>query len=109
MRIGLEEMAVLEGAGLALVGVDRHQARAGLAQHRAPLARGREARAAAAAQARLVDDVDQLLAGERAAAQALQRLVAAVGAIGVEVLVGVGITGSWRCSSIALVTVAASA
>ena len=88
MRIGLEEMPVLEGARLAFVGVDRHQARALLAQHGFPLARGREARAAAAAQARLVDDVDQLLARERAAAQALKRLVAAVGTIGVEVLVG---------------------
>ena len=62
VRIGLEEIAVLEGAGLAFVGIDRHQARAGFAKDRLPFARGRKARAAAAAQTRLVDDVDQLLA-----------------------------------------------
>src|ERR1700736_1430068 len=33
MRIGLEIVAVLEGAGLALVGVDRHQPRALLLAH----------------------------------------------------------------------------
>ena len=50
MRVGLEVVAVLEGAGLALVGVDRHQPRPRLGADEAPLAPGREARAAEAAQ-----------------------------------------------------------
>ena len=52
MRIALEVEAVLEGAGLAFVDVDRHQARRRLAAHDAPLAAGRKAGAAEAAQAR---------------------------------------------------------
>jgi hypothetical protein len=51
MRVGLEVVAVLEGAGLALVGVDRHQARPLLLTHEAPFAPGRKAGAAEAAQA----------------------------------------------------------
>ena len=65
MRVGFQEVPVLEGAGLALVGIDGHQARPGLAHDRPPLARRREAGAAAAAQAGLVDDVDELLAADR--------------------------------------------
>ncbi len=52
MRIGFEIIAILEGAGLALVAIDRHQPRPGLAEHRAPFASGRKAGAAEAAQAR---------------------------------------------------------
>ena len=51
MRVALEVGAVLEGAGLALVDVHGHQARRGLLAHDAPLAAGREAGAAQAAQA----------------------------------------------------------
>jgi hypothetical protein len=51
VRVAFEVDAVLEGAGFAFVDVDRHQARAGLGAHDAPLAPGREAGAAQAAQA----------------------------------------------------------
>ncbi len=74
VRIALEVGAVLEGAGLALVDVDRHQARRRLLAHDAPLAAGREARAAEAAQARvfhrLQHVVGVLLAVRDAAASA---------------------------------------
>ena len=49
--VGFQIMAVLEGARLALVAVDRHQARAGFGADEAPLAPGRETGAAEAAQA----------------------------------------------------------
>ena len=51
MRLALEVDAVLEGAGLALVAVDRHQPRSLLGAHQAPLAPRREAGAAQAPQA----------------------------------------------------------
>ena len=60
MRVALEIVAVLEGAGLALVGVDREIARLRLLAHELPLAPGREAGAAEAAQARLVERGEQL-------------------------------------------------
>ncbi len=61
MRIALEVVAVLEGARLALVDVHRHQARRGLGAHDLPLAPGREARAAEAAQARVLHRLRQAL------------------------------------------------
>ena len=88
MRVGFEEIAILDRARLALVAVDRHQPRAGHAQHGAPFARGREAGATAAAQARLVERVDHLLAGDLALAEPLQQRVAAGGAVGVEIDIG---------------------
>ena len=60
---GLEEMAVLEGAGLALVGIDGQVARLRPRAHEAPFARAREARAAHAAQARRLDLGRHLFAG----------------------------------------------
>ena len=51
MGIGFEIVAVLEGAGLALVGIDRHQARLGLGADEPPLAPGRKPGAAKTAQA----------------------------------------------------------
>ena len=62
VRIEAEIVAVLERAGLALVGVDRHQARAWLGAHQRPLAAGRKAGAAEAAQPGVADDLDQLVA-----------------------------------------------
>src|SRR6185312_12182237 len=61
VRIGVEIMAVLEGAGLALVAIDRHQARPRLAQHGAPFAASRKAGAAEAAQAAVVEDLQEAL------------------------------------------------
>ena len=50
VRVGFEKIAVLEGAGLALVGVDRHQPRRRLLPHQAPFAPGRKPGAAEPAQ-----------------------------------------------------------
>ena len=83
MRVADEEVPVLEGAGLPLVGVHRHQPRPRLGPHGAPLAAGREARAAKASQAAIVERPQNLLDGERAGAQAVQKAVAASGSIGV--------------------------
>jgi len=75
--IALHEIAVLEGAGLALVGVaEQVDGMAGYRMQEAPLAAGREAGAAPAAQARgrhLRDDVlgahgERLLQGPISAA-----------------------------------------
>ncbi len=51
MRIALQVGAILEGAGLALIQVDCHQARGRLGHHDPPFAPGGETRAAQAAQA----------------------------------------------------------
>src|SRR3546814_5007164 len=61
MRVAFQVVAVLEGARLALVGIDRHEARAGKAAHDLPLLAGREAGAAEAAQAGVGEDLDELL------------------------------------------------
>ncbi len=66
VRVALEEPAVLEGAGLALVAVDRHQPRAGVAAHDAPLAPGGETRAAEAAQPTVAERLDHVVGGDRA-------------------------------------------
>ena len=50
VRIALHVIAVLESAGLALIGIDREQAGLRLGQHEAPFSPGRKARAAEAAQ-----------------------------------------------------------
>ena len=83
MRIGFEIEAVLEGAGLALVAIDRHQPRAGLAQHRAPFAPGREAGAAETAQDGVVERLQQIFLRQFAGAQTVQQRVTAAGNIGI--------------------------
>jgi hypothetical protein len=82
VRIVPQDLAVLAGAGLGLVGIDEELARAAVVDallgHEGPLERRRETGAAAAAQARaldLVDDpvatvVDELLGVHPAAASA---------------------------------------
>jgi hypothetical protein len=62
VRIAAKVIAVLEGAGLALVAVDGHQARTFFRTHQGPLASGGKARAAKPAQAGIVDRLDHLLA-----------------------------------------------
>src|SRR6185295_17916270 len=62
MRVALEVPAVLEGARLALVDVHRHQARLGLGGDDLPLAAGRKAGAAQAAQTRVLHDLGDLFA-----------------------------------------------
>ncbi len=80
MGIGVEVVLILEGPGLTLVAVHRHQARTGLAAHGAPLAARREAGAAQPPQGSIVEDFEHFIDRECAGAQALERLVAAVGA-----------------------------
>ena len=81
LRIALEIIAVLEGAGLALVAVDGHQPRAGVGAHDLPFAPGGKARAAQPAQAgvgHLLDDgVERQLAG----AALLEHRIAAFGPV----------------------------
>ena len=83
----LEIVAVLEGAGLAFVGVDREIARGGMATHRAPLAPGGKAGAAEPAQAGGEERRLDLLRRARARAEPAERDVAAAGGIGGVVLV----------------------
>src|SRR5262249_35198457 len=61
MRVGFEEIPVLKGAGLTLVGIDRDQPRCGLLAHQAPFASCRKPRAAEPAQPGMFEDLDQLL------------------------------------------------
>src|SRR6185312_4737969 len=58
VRIPVEELAVLAGAGLGLVGVDDEVGGLGVLRDEAPLEARREAGAAAAAEVRLLDLVD---------------------------------------------------
>ena len=83
MRIGFEIIAVLEGAGLALVAIDRHQPRPGLAEHRAPFASRRKTGAAEPAQRGVVERLQQIFLRQFARAQPLEQRVAAAGDIGV--------------------------
>ena len=73
MRVALEVGAVLEGAGLALVDVHRHQPRRRLGAHDAPLAPGRKAGAAEAAQAGVLQRLDHRLDAALARGRAPQR------------------------------------
>src|SRR4051812_15757366 len=85
VRIALEVPAVLEGARLALVDIDRHQARRGLAGHASPLAADRETGAAQAAQSRVLHDLGQSVAGMLARETVGDELVAAVPFVGGEI------------------------
>ncbi len=84
VRIGFEKIAVLEGAGLALVAVDRHQPRRRLLAHQPPFAPGRKPGAAEPAQPGMFERLDHLVAGALARQAGLQQAIAAVGAVGVE-------------------------
>ena len=84
VRVGFEEIAVLEGAGLAFVAVDREQPRHRLLPHQPPFAPGRKAGAAEPAQTGVLERFDQLIAGAIPGEAGLQEPVSAGGAIGVE-------------------------
>jgi hypothetical protein len=58
VRVAFQQHTVLEGAGFAFVDVHGHQARRRLGAHDAPLAPGRETRAAQPAQARRFQHLD---------------------------------------------------
>ena len=80
VRVALEEPAVFECAGLALVAVDRHQARPGIGAHELPFLAGRKPRAAEAAQAEACNF--SMIASARARpSEPTRTAVAAAGAI----------------------------
>ncbi len=85
VRIEAQDVAVLEGARLALVRVaDDVLVARKLTRHEAPLQAGREAGAATAAQGALLDLLDDLLGRGALGQDLLQGLVTAVGEIGLE-------------------------
>ena len=88
MRVGFEEIAVLEGAGLALIGIDREEARLWLLAHKAPFAPGRKPGAAEAAQPGGFERGDHLVDRPRAGNTGLQQPIAAAGAVGGKVRIG---------------------
>src|SRR5258708_4033412 len=69
MRPGPAIEAVLEGPGPALVAIDRHQPRRRLLAHEAPFAAAGKPGAAEAAQAGILQDLDQLVGGPPSGAQ----------------------------------------
>ncbi len=81
MRIGFEEIAVLEGAGLALVAIDRQQPRCRLLAYQPPFAAGRKTGAAEPAQTRMLEGFDHLIAGALARQASLQQVIAALHAV----------------------------
>ncbi len=81
MRVLLEVVAILERAGLAFVAVDREQPRRRLGAHQRPLAAGRKACAAKAAQAGVAHDLDQVVARALAGEAIGEQRVAAVLAV----------------------------
>src|SRR5439155_18053520 len=84
VRVLLHQDAVVEGAGFALVGVDAQVDRAGVVfGQEGPFDAGREAGAAAAAQARRLDDIRHL-GGLHLADDTLEGAVAAVGTVRVQ-------------------------
>src|SRR5438105_12045628 len=84
MRIGFEKIAVLEGAGLALIGIDRHQPRRWLLPYKAPFAPGRKTGAAQAAQAGILERLDDVLDRLLSVEAGLQQLVTTRSAIAIE-------------------------
>ena len=86
--IAPEIKAVLEGARLALVGVDREHAGRGLGAHQRPFAAGRETGAAEAAQVGVADDPDQFLARALVGKTRLEQRIAAGLLIGDEIGIG---------------------
>src|ERR1700730_17143490 len=75
--IALEVMAVLECAGLAFVGIDRHESRRGFGTHDRPFAPGGKARATEPAQPRVAYDLDDFIARARSRLARPQQPVAA--------------------------------
>ncbi len=90
VRVGFEKIAVLEGAGLALVAIDREEAGCRLLADEAPFAPGREPGAAEPAQPRMFERLDHLIAGALAGETGLQQAIPARRTIGVEAGIGRG-------------------
>src|SRR5258708_38226835 len=85
MRISLEIHAVLEGAGLAFIDVDRHQPGRCFAAHDAPLAARGETRAAEAAQPRILHGLEHALEIAPVLHAVAQQRIAAVSCVRGEV------------------------
>ena len=83
-----EIVAVLEGAGLALVGIDRHQPWRRLGAHQAPFAPGWKSGTTEPAQAGVADDLGDLVARARARETGLKQCVAVIASVGVESIRG---------------------
>jgi len=83
--IALEIIAVFEGAGLTLVGIDGHQSRRRLSPHQGPLAAGRKPSAAETAQAGIADRLDDVVATALARETRPQESVAALCLVGREI------------------------
>ncbi len=86
VRIQLQIIAILESAGLTLVGIDRKEPRRRLGTHEAPFAPGREASAAETAQSGVAHRLDDVFAAVRARDASLEQRIAAVADIAVEVV-----------------------
>ena len=90
----LEVVAVLEGAGLALVAVDGHQARRRLRAHQGPFASGGKPGTAEPAQTGVAHRLDHVIAAALAGEARFQQRIAAVRPVGGEILgrlVGMGV------------------
>ena len=100
MRVALQRPAVFEGAGLALVDVDRHQPWCGLVFHNAPLAPCGESSATQTAQAGVFECRNHLINAALAAGHRSRQRVAALRAIGREidwVARHPGLRCGWQC------------
>ena len=84
VRVGFEKIAVLEGAGLAFVAIDRHQPGRRLLPHEAPFAAGRKPRAAEPAQPGMLERLDHLVARALARQAGLQQVITAIDAVVME-------------------------
>ena len=84
VRVGFEKVTVLEGAGLALVGVDGQQPGRRLLTHQTPLAPSRKPGAAEPAQAGVFEDLDQFLRLALPGEAGREQAIAAGSAIGIE-------------------------
>jgi hypothetical protein len=85
VRVAFQVMAVLEGARLALVAVDRHEPGFGLLAYDFPLEPGGKTGAAQPAQTGVLHQLDQVVRLVFAGVTVLQEPVPAIGDVGVEI------------------------
>ena len=88
VRIGLEIEAILEGAGLAFIGIYGHQARLGLGTDEAPFAAGGEPGAPQPFQLRILDPPQHLLDRHPPRETGFDEPITAIGAVGLEAPIG---------------------
>ena len=78
MRVRFKVYPVLEGAGFALIGVDRHHSRARFCPYYSPFATGRKTCTTESAQTAVIKGSDNVLAAVFARQTIIQQGVAAV-------------------------------